>query len=208
MYNVKVFFLSVATFAAASIAQTSTLFPDPACSSSRSAIIAAAPTIPPNVNSALLDISPNGADPAGGDLLLNPASYVSSLCSVAGKLPSPVLSNFGAYGSALLEFVATEIDSYDGVITKCIATGEQGASITSYIHSIASYPGELCKAQSTPSNGTASITPYPTPTSNGTATTSAGLPTSSISLAGATMPTGIFAGAAAVGGLLGAVALL
>ncbi|KAJ3569759.1 hypothetical protein NPX13_g5969 [Xylaria arbuscula] len=146
-------------------------------------------------------------DPTG-DLLLDPAGYVSSLCSVAGKLPSSVLYNFGTYGSELLEFVATEIDSYDGVVTKCIATGDQGASITSYIHSIASHPGELCKAQATASNGTASITPYPTPTGNSTATTGNGLPTSSISLGGAAMPTGVLTGAAAVGGLLGAVALL
>lgn len=207
MHNAKVL-LFVAVFAGASMAQTTTAaFPDPACETSVFALLGAAPTTPPEIESALLEYYPEGADSTNGALLLSPSAYVSTLCSIATQLPAPVLSQFGSWGSELLEFAATEISSYDWIITKCVTTGEAAASITSYIHSIASHPGELCHVEASPTNGTTSIAPYPTPTGNGT-TSSTKLPTSSISLAGASMPTGVFAGAAAVGCILGAVALL
>ncbi|KAK5634582.1 hypothetical protein RRF57_010295 [Xylaria bambusicola] len=202
MYNTKILF-SVAAFVSASMAQISTPFPDPACASSITALLASAPTIPPAVASAIQAASPEpNVNP-----LQDPAAYVSLLCSVAGELPAPALSEFKTFGSELLGFAATEIESYDGIVTKCVTTGAPASSITSYIHSIASHPGELCKIEASPTNGTASAPPYPTATGNGT-TTSTGLPTSAISMAGAAIPTGVLAGAVAVGGLLGAVALL
>ena len=205
MHSTKVL-LAVAAFRSAAMAQTSTLFPDPSCSSSIYALIAAAPTTPPEVDAALTEISPGFTVPAE-DLLSRPTKYVSELCSIATQLPAPVLSQFGTWGADLLSFAATEITSYDWIVTRCATTGAAAASITSYLHSIASHPGELCKAETNPTNGTTSA-PYPTPTGNRT-TTSTGLPTSSVSLGGASMPTNAFAGAAAaVGGLLGIVALL
>ncbi|KAI0521758.1 hypothetical protein F5B22DRAFT_500854 [Xylaria bambusicola] len=205
MYNTKVL-LSVAVFAGVSIAQTSTPFPDPACASSVTALVAAAPTVPADVAAAIEAEYSGGADP-NLNLLQDPAAYVSLLCGVAAELPPPALSNFKTFGSSLLAFAATELASYDGIVTKCVTTGAAAASITSYIHSIASFPGQLCNVVASPTNGTSSAPPYPTATGNGT-TTSTGLPTSSISMAGAAMPTGVLAGAAAVGGLLGAVAML
>ncbi|KAI1359873.1 hypothetical protein F5Y08DRAFT_318564 [Xylaria arbuscula] len=204
MHHTKIL-LTAAAFGSAAIAQTSTVFPDPSCLSSELALIGAAPTTPPEVDAALTEISPGFTIPAN-DLLSRPMAYVSELCSIATQLPPPVLSKFGTWGSDLLAFAATEITSYDWIVTRCAATGEAGASITSYLHSIASHPGELCKFEANPTNSTTSA-PDPTPTGNGT-TTSTGLPTSSISLAGAPMPTNIFAGAAAFGGLLGVLALL
>ncbi|KAI0503213.1 hypothetical protein F5B22DRAFT_662231 [Xylaria bambusicola] len=203
MHNTKVL-LAVASFGSA-LAQTSTRFPDPGCSSSIYALIAAAPTTPPEVDAALTEISPSFTIPAE-DLLSRPSVYASELCSIATQLPAPVLSKFGTWGSELLAFAATEIASYDWIVTMCHTTGEAASSITSYLHSIASNPGELCKVEANHTNGTTS-TPYPTPTGNET-TTSTGLPISSVSLAGASMPTGFPTGAAAIGGLLGAVALL
>ncbi|KAJ3555196.1 hypothetical protein NPX13_g10410 [Xylaria arbuscula] len=204
MQNTKILF--VAAFAGASLAQT-TAFPDPACASSVYALLGAAPTTPPEIESAILEYYPEGAESTNGDLLLSPSAYVSSICSIATQLPEPVLSQFATWGSDLLEFAATKVESYDWIITKCVTTGEAAASITSYIHSIASHPGELCNIEASPTNGTTSAAPYPTPSSNATSSTT-GSPTASVSLAGASMPTGVLAGAAAVGGLLGAVALL
>ncbi|KAI0913951.1 hypothetical protein F4824DRAFT_446072 [Ustulina deusta] len=198
MYNAKVL-LSVAAFTGASMAQTSTTFPDPACESSIVGLFAAAPTVPPE-----LDL-PTGALNAQG----KPEDYVSAICSYANELPASVLPVFATWGSSLLEYAATELASYDGVITKCIATGAAGASITSYIHSIASHPGELCKITRSPSNGTVSATPYSTPTGTGISISiSTSSPATSIPTAGAARPTGVLAGAAAIGGVLGAVALL
>ncbi|KAI0431725.1 hypothetical protein F5Y09DRAFT_304125 [Xylaria sp. FL1042] len=201
MYNAKVL-LSVAAFTGASMAQTSTPFPAPDCASSITALVAAAPTIPPDVLTAFDALAPNG-DVSSLNLLASPSAYVDQICSIANALPASALPEFGKWGSSLLEFAATEISSYDGIVTKCVATGAEGAAITSYIHSIASHPGELCQITRSPSNGTATITSYPNPTGNGTST-----PTSSIPVAGAARPTGVLAGAAALGGLIGAVALL
>ncbi|KAI1744960.1 hypothetical protein F4680DRAFT_403871 [Xylaria scruposa] len=206
MYSSK-FLLALAALADASLAQT---FPDPACPSLTEALLLAAPTIPPSVVSAF---GGQGGIPSVENLLSHPDTYVEDICVVAGSLPSSVLSDFAGWGSSLLDYASVSISSYDAVVTKCITTGTAAASITSFIHSIASAPGALCQPTSTnvPSGGnsTASVTPYPTATHSGNATTPhTGVPTTSIPTAAAARPTGAFVGAAAVGGLLGAIALL
>ncbi|KAI1428579.1 hypothetical protein F5Y12DRAFT_672731 [Xylaria sp. FL1777] len=211
MYNAKVL-LSVAALTGASMAQTSTTFPDPGCSSSVSALVIKAPTAAPEVMTALDNIGvflvPSVA---GSSLLASPAAYLTKICSVAEELPASLLPEFGAWGASLLQYASTEIASYDAIVTKCIATGSEAASITSVIHSIASQPpGMLCEFTGSPSNGTASTTAstaaYPTAAANGTSISAP--PTSTIPVAGAARPTGVLAGAAALGGLMGAVALL
>ncbi|TGJ87051.1 hypothetical protein E0Z10_g1783 [Xylaria hypoxylon] len=208
MYNSKVL-LSVATLTGVSLAQTSAVFPDPACPSSISALLAAAPMAPTELVSAFAAANTGGSEISADGLLRHPSLYVDTLCGYAGVLPESILPAFANWGSDLLNFASTEISSYDGIVTKCITTGTEAASITSFIHSIASNPADLCKApSSTPSNGTASITPYPTATGSSTTTSASGSPSTLIPTAGAARPTGVLAGAAAIGGLLGAVALL
>ncbi|KAI1756265.1 hypothetical protein F4782DRAFT_485518 [Xylaria castorea] len=211
MYGSK-FLLALAALADASLAQT---FPDPACSSLANELLLAAPTIPAAVASAF---GGQGGSPSVDGLLSHPDAYVEQICGVVGSLPSSILPEFAIWGSSLLNYASVEISSYDAVVTKCIATGTAAASITSFIHSIASAPGALCQptSTSTPSggNGTAHIThystatPYPTATHSGNGTSHTGVPTTSIPTAAAARPTGAFVGAAAIGGLLGAVALL
>ena len=159
---------------------------------------------------------------AQDELVFDGSSFILNAdCSLAGQLPASVLSDFVAWGPSLLHFASVEISSYDAVVTQCVATGAPGASITSYIHSIASNPGRLCQptATATPSagagNGTTataapsgSITPYPTASANGTAPAGTPSPTSAIPTAGAARPTNLLVGAAAIGGLIGVVALL
>ncbi|KAI0453476.1 hypothetical protein F5B21DRAFT_479432 [Xylaria acuta] len=207
MYNPKVL-LALAALADASLAQT---FTAPGCSSSITELLLAAPTLPADLASAF-------GTQATGDLsidglLSHPDVYVEQICEAAGSLPSSLLPEFASWGSSLLYFASVEISSYDAVVTKCITAGTEAASVTSYIHSIVSSPERLCQltSTSTPSGGkgTASITPYPTATPAGNSTSpGTGVPTTSVPTAAAARPTGAFIGAAALGGLLGAVALL
>ncbi|GAP85021.1 hypothetical protein SAMD00023353_3900600 [Rosellinia necatrix] len=204
MFNTKV--LSLLALAGASLAQEE--FPAPECASLASELVAAAPTIPAALLP-YLDSDDPEAPPADG-LLTMPDVYVQAICDLVPGLPSSVLSDFQTWGPSLLHFASVEISSYDAIITKCVTTGTAAASITSYIHSIASNPERLCQPTSTPSgsNNTASITPYPTASGNGTVPTAAPSVTSSIPTAAAARPTNIIAGAAVMGGLLGVVALL
>ncbi|KAH8168131.1 hypothetical protein CIB48_g110 [Xylaria polymorpha] len=192
MFNTKVL-LAVAALADASLAQT---FPDPGCSSSIQELLLAAPTFPNSLSSAFSAQITGSGSPEG--LLSNPDVYVGDVCKALAAVPSSLLPEFASWGSSLLHFASVEISSYDGIVTKCIATGAAAASITSYIHSIASSPEGLCQPTSTsaprrrkrtiPSTGVSTTTTVPT--------------------AAAARPTGAFIGGAAVAGLLGAIALL
>lgn len=201
MYGNKVI-LSLAALSGAALAQD---FPASNCNQLIEDLVAAAPTIPASIQTALAGTSQDSGN--ANDLLVHPDQYVNDICKLAGSLPEEALSDFKTWGPSLLHFASTEISSYDAIVTQCITTGAAAASITSYIHSIASNPGSLCQPTSTPSAG-ASITAYPTASGNGTVPTGTPTPTSSIPTAGAARPTNLLAGAAAMGGLLGAVALL
>ncbi|KAI3325822.1 hypothetical protein HD806DRAFT_458032 [Xylariaceae sp. AK1471] len=212
MYNAKVL-LSVAALVGVSRAQ---MYTDPVCNSSYEALLAAAPTPPPALISAL-GSSPESAALFNPDILGDPMGFTEELCSIAAELPASVLSDFGAWGSSLLSYASVEISSYDAFITQCVTTGEAAASLTSFINSIATATnGPLCpQITSAPgsggaSNSTITITSTPTaaPTNTYPAGSSSGSTSSSIPTAAAARPTGVFAGAAAMAGLLGAAALL
>ncbi|KAI8949271.1 hypothetical protein F4801DRAFT_411656 [Xylaria longipes] len=203
MHSAKVF-LSLGSLAAGSLAQS--FSSDPSCPSSISALGANAPAFP----SFLVTQLP---DPEG--ILANPWAYASSLCKIASELPASELSEFGEFGKSLLNYASTEISSYDAIVTKCYATGAAAASATSYLHFIASQTAPLCQETSAlsggngPSNGTATITSAPTPT--GTSISAPGNSTSgtsTIPIALAAKPTGVFAAAVGAAGLLAAAALL
>ncbi|KAH8160645.1 hypothetical protein CIB48_g7603 [Xylaria polymorpha] len=205
MYNTKTLaFLATLAGASASMASQ---FPDPACSQLAADIIGAAPTVPPELSSYF---SAQETDaPTPGDLLRDAPAYVEQLCDLAGSLPQSLLVEFQGWGSSLLNYASVEISAYDDVVTRCIATGTAAASITSYIHEIAESPRKLCQPTSTPTggSGTASVTPYPTATGNSTNPGAVG-PNTSIPIAAAARPTRVLAGAAAMGGVVGAAALL
>ncbi|KAI1129769.1 hypothetical protein F5Y10DRAFT_263830 [Nemania abortiva] len=212
MYNIKAL-LSLAVLAGMASAQTTTDSAE--CQSKVNALLAAAPTPPPELNS-YFNSAAATLSGAGG-LLDAPDAYVTGICSLVTILPSSLRSQFGEYGSSLLHFASVEISSYDEIVTECVTTGPVASSITSYIHSIASEPGRLCQEQTitttayhTVNTTSASVTPYPTATStsNGTIPSSAGSSSTLVPTAGAARVSGVFAGAAAVGGILGAVALL
>ncbi|KAI1121995.1 hypothetical protein F5Y10DRAFT_255091 [Nemania abortiva] len=203
MHSIKVL-ISLGSLAAGSVAQSQSFSSDPSCPSSISALGAAAPTFP----AFLIPLLP---DPT--DVLKDPWAYASSLCEVASELPASQLSEFGEFGGSLLNFVATELSSYDAIVTKCYATGAEAAAATSYIHSIAAQTAPLCQQTNTPSvgnypsNGTATITSAPATSTTGfPGNTTSG--TSTIPIALAARPTGLLASAVGAVGVLAAAVLL
>ncbi|KAI0912900.1 hypothetical protein F4823DRAFT_579142 [Ustulina deusta] len=211
MYNTKVLF-PVAALASVSLAQS---YADPACSETISSFLAGAPTLPAALspyfyNSAATPVQTASAATSAlpPDTLADPEGYVELLCSLAAELPSSVLPDFQSWGMGLLSYGSVHISEYDAFVTQCVTTGEAAATITSYLNSILTGTGGLCQPTATPggaANGTISTTLAPTATgTNSTASTSA---TSFVTAAG-TRPTGVLAGAAAMGGLIGAAILL
>ncbi|KAI0096925.1 hypothetical protein GGR51DRAFT_542336 [Nemania sp. FL0031] len=209
MYSTKVL-LPVAALAGTSLAQAYTAS---SCSSIVSSFIAAAPTFPsaiaPYLESALSSPAPTATTTLPPDTLADPEGYVKLLCSLAAELPSTLLPDFQGWGSSLLSYGSVHISAYDSFVTECVTTGPMATSITSYLNSILTGTGGLCAPTATPgaSSGTGSASTTPAPTVTGTNST-ATISSTSIVTAAAARPTGVFVGAAAVGGLLGAAALL
>ncbi|RWA04913.1 hypothetical protein EKO27_g10188 [Xylaria grammica] len=191
MYATKVL-LSVAAFASASLAQS---YPHPECTSSISSFVSEAPSLP-------VALSPYLSSPLGGstktsgtvtttlppDTLADPEGYVELLCSAAAEVPSSLLPEFASWGSGLLSYGS--------------------AHLTDYLNNLLTGTAGFCQPTATPggaSNGTISATPAPTATGSTNSTT--GAPTSVVTGAAA-RPTGVLVGAAAMGGLIGAAALL
>lgn len=217
MYNAKVL-MSVAALVGTSLAQsaTPTSSLDPACAASLSKF-ADAPTPAPALVSYLATVLGTGPVTAPGattalpDLTLeDPVGYQNLICSIATELPKSLIPDFQSYGSGLLSYGSVHLSDYDAYITNCITTGEAASTLTSELHSMLLGTGGLCDAATT----TASSGTYPTGGANGTYPTGTGstpAPTTSSTLiptAAAARPTGAVVGAAAIGGLLGAVALL
>ncbi|GAW17605.1 hypothetical protein ANO14919_070640 [Xylariales sp. No.14919] len=211
MYAPKVL-LPVAAFASASLAQS---YPHPECTSSISSFVSEAPSLP-------AALSPYLSSPLGGstktsgavtttlppDTLADPEGYVELLCSAAADVPSSLLPEFASWGSGLLSYGSAHLTEYDAFITHCVTTGPAAASLTSYLNNLLTGTAGFCQPTATPggaSNGTLSATPAPTAT--GSTNSTAGAPTSVVTGAAA-RPTGVLVGAAAMGGLIGAAALL
>ncbi|KAI8628840.1 hypothetical protein F5Y19DRAFT_435063 [Xylariaceae sp. FL1651] len=188
MYHTKVL-LSVAAFAGAALAQNSSH--DATC---KSAILS------------LMEEMPQATGELGASL----TSYASGapitdVCAFSKQLPSSLQGDFSSHVASIISFVSASSSAIDAVITECNTGGPAAiAAFTSYVNAVGTHTGPLCTMTSAPSsgngttNGTASVTSAPTPSSN----------VSSIPTAAAPRHTGLFAGAAGVIGVLGAVALL
>ncbi|GAW23614.1 hypothetical protein EKO27_g4743 [Xylaria grammica] len=217
MRNAKV--LSAATLAGTSLA-VSVTSTSPACSSSLEVLFSAAPTVPTDLLSYFATAIGTGPITAPGhttalpDLTLeDPKGYQDLICSVAQDLPGSLLPDFASYGGALLSYGSVHVSEYDAYITDCITTGTAASTLTSDLHKMLDPEGGLCESTPTPTPGPSTSGTYPTGPSNGTYPTSTGSlpsPTTStlIPTGAAARPTGVVAGAAVIGGILGAVALL
>ncbi|KAI1354496.1 hypothetical protein F5Y01DRAFT_302502 [Xylaria sp. FL0043] len=212
MYGAKVL-LSVAALAGTSLAQTTTS-KSPACQESLQAF-SDVPLPSPALASYLAGGSGGSSSGGGGGgsggldaTFEDPDGYQAYVCSVAATLPKSLISEFQSFGSSLLSYGSVHLSQYDAYVTDCIASGEAASTITSQLHDMLTGTGGMCKqpaatATTTPTfngttylTGTGSYTPGPTATST------------MVPYAAAARPTGAVVGAAALGGLLGVVALL
>ncbi|KAI1749701.1 hypothetical protein F4782DRAFT_549485 [Xylaria castorea] len=209
--------LYVVTLAGTSLAQSSTS-KDPACLASFTRFRKEVPTLPPALDSYVDNLvgdgpvtAPSQTTALGGDTLANPDGYQEVFCSIASGLPASLLPDLKSYGAGLLSYGSAHLGEYDAYVTNCVTTGEAASTLLSQIHAMFTGTGDLCQVTTTAaapggsSNGTYPTTPAPTATSSNTSSTNS---TTLILTAAAAKPTGAFVGAAAIGGLLGAVAVL
>ncbi|KAI0873962.1 hypothetical protein GGS24DRAFT_461352 [Hypoxylon argillaceum] len=212
MYNAKTL-LPVAALAATTLAQTPSVT-NSACLASL-AQFADAPTPAPELASWIYSAVGTGPITAPGQstalpdfTLEDPVGYQDLICSLAGELPASLVPAFQSYGSGLLSYGSVHLSQYDAYVTDCITTGEAASILTSELHSMLTGTGGLC---STTAAATTTVSGW----SNGTYPTATGsaIPTSTgsatlIPTAAAARPTGAVAGVVAIGGLIGAAALL
>ncbi|KAI0451130.1 hypothetical protein F5B21DRAFT_488267 [Xylaria acuta] len=204
MYSTK-FILSIAALAGTSLAQKS----DAAfCSSLQSSFLfglfGEAPTTP----AAILSFIATNTQIPPLPTSIDPMSHQSQLCALATALPSSLLPEFQTLASDLLDFGRAHSSEFIEYITDCSL---EPSSLVSYIDHVFTATGNICTETATatataiPGSGAPNGT-YPTgtgsvyPTVTGSSTL---IPT-----AAAARPTGALMGAAAVGGVLGAAAML
>ncbi|KAI0503070.1 hypothetical protein F5B22DRAFT_652429 [Xylaria bambusicola] len=177
------------------------------CVSKMSSFLSWANTEGPTTPVAVLDFLAHQTNSKPPLATFGPEAHGEEICSIYRELPASILPEFQTYIVSVLSFGSVNSDVLIGVATEC-APEDQVASITSYIHEMLT-PTGLCEETPTPTptpcgmaNGT-----YPTSVYSPTPTATGSYPTSIVT-AGAAKPTGALLGAAAVGGLLGAAALL
>ncbi|KAI1360746.1 hypothetical protein F5Y08DRAFT_348509 [Xylaria arbuscula] len=217
MYNSKeAILLAMALFTGPSSAIFNTEYPstitkDPTCIQSLAAFSDA-----PVPDAALLSYfgSGSGTGPitAPGESTLlpdftldDPAGYQAVFCSLAQGLPASLKPDYQEYAQALRTYGQDHISAYYAYVTDCVATGDEASTILSQLSTMLLGTGNPCATTAntaTPTGayatGTGSFTVHPTGTGSP-------IPTAA---AVAARPTGVVAGAAALGGLLGAVAML
>ncbi|KAI1165763.1 hypothetical protein F5B18DRAFT_609780 [Nemania serpens] len=135
------------------------------------------------------------------------ASHAQQLCELATDLPSSLLPEFRTYASELLVYGKSYSSQHVAYVTDCAPESEV-ASRSSYLEFIFTATGNFCTE--TPAPGGAPNGTYPTPTPTATSYHYPGSNSSTtlVVTAAAARPTGACLGAAAIGGILGAAALL
>ncbi|KAI0108711.1 hypothetical protein GGR51DRAFT_548211 [Nemania sp. FL0031] len=130
------------------------------------------------------------------------ASHAQELCELATELPSSLLPEFRDYASGLLAWGKSYSSEHIAYVTDCAPESEV-ASRSSYLEYVFTATGNFCTETAAP--GSASNGTYPTATPTATASNTS---STLVVTAAAAKPTGACLGAAAVGGILGAAALL
>ncbi|KAI0816588.1 hypothetical protein GGR55DRAFT_243551 [Xylaria sp. FL0064] len=194
--------LSVAALAGTTLSQASgSAFCSSLESSFFATLFAEAPTTPADVLSFVATAT--GIPPL--PTMVDPSGHQDQLCALATALPSSLLPEFQTWAKELLDFGRSRSDDIIEYITDCAPQSEV-ASMTSYIDYVFTATGNICTettATATPgstSNGTL-------PTGTGSVYPTATPSTSLIPVAAAARPTGVL-GMAALGGVVGAAAML
>ncbi|KAI1294517.1 hypothetical protein F5Y03DRAFT_312928 [Xylaria venustula] len=179
MYDKKAL-LSAAVLTGTAMAQTSSTSSSSstdnnlACTRSYASLLAGAPTPSSDLASAITSYASNAeqsvtASGAAGNQ--DPQQVLTQACNFSSQLPSSLQSQFDAYATSLISYVSASSSYIDAVITNCVATGDQGASYTSFVNSFATHSGPLCQATGgSGGNGTSSSTGGSSSTGSGTGT--------------------------------------
>ncbi|KAI0872273.1 hypothetical protein GGS24DRAFT_491632 [Hypoxylon argillaceum] len=193
--------LSVAALAGTALSQKSDAAFCSSLASSFYGLIIEAPTTPADILSFIATAT--GLPPL--PTTIDASAHQDQLCALATALPSSLLPEFQTLASELLSFGKAHSSEFIEYITDC-APEDVVASSTSYLDYVFTATGNICTETATPGSSASNGT-YPTGTGSAYPTATA---TSStlILTAAATKPTGVLAGVAAVGGAIGAAALL
>ncbi|KAI0969928.1 hypothetical protein F4678DRAFT_141430 [Xylaria arbuscula] len=182
MYTKKAL-LSAAVLTSTAVAQTSSTSSSSsasstdnalACTRSYASLLAGAPTPSSDLAAAITSYASSAGQSATANGAGNqdPQAVLTQACSFSSQLPSSLQSQFDAYATSLLSYVSASSSYIDAVITDCIATGDQGASYTSFVNSLATHSGPLCQATGgAGGNGTSSSTGGSSSTGSGTGAT-------------------------------------
>ncbi|KAI1122120.1 hypothetical protein F5Y10DRAFT_254763 [Nemania abortiva] len=193
--------LSIAALAGTALSQSSdSAFCSSAMSSIFATIIAEAPTTPADILSFIATAT--GIPPL--PTTFDPSGHQDQLCAIATALPASLKPEFQSFAANLLDSGKAYSSELVEFITDCVPQ-PAAASMTSYIDYVFHATGNICTETAAPGSTSVSNGTYPTGTGSvyPTATSSVLIPT-----AAAVRPTGALLGAAAVGGAIGAAAML
>ncbi|KAI1748958.1 hypothetical protein F4782DRAFT_515213 [Xylaria castorea] len=203
MHNTRVL-LSIAALAGTSLSQASDSVFCSSLESSFFGLFAVAPQTPTDI----LSFIATATDVPPLPMTLDPSGHQDQLCALATALPSSLLPEFRTWAGSLLEFGKEHSTDLIEYITDCVPE-PAAASMSSYVNYVFTATGNICTetatATATPGSGASNGT-YPTGTGSvyPTATGSSSL----IPTAAAVRPTGALMGVAAMGGAIGAAAML
>ncbi|KAI3320527.1 hypothetical protein HD806DRAFT_547361 [Xylariaceae sp. AK1471] len=191
MYSSRLL-LFITAFAGTSLSQKSDIeYYSSKMSSFFSFINTEGPTTPAAVLS-FIATAPNSRPPLA---TFGPSAHGDEICSIYSKLPLSLLPEFKTYITLFLSFGNAHSDILLGVASDCVPS-DQVASPTT-----APAPGGAA-------NGTYPMLAAPTATSSCASPTSYTTSIVTAAAAAAARPTGVFLSAAAIGGVLGAAAML
>ncbi|KAI0534224.1 hypothetical protein GGR58DRAFT_483455 [Xylaria digitata] len=205
MYGPKVLFFAAALAGTALSQKSDAKYCSSKMSSFFSWVVAEGPTTPAAVLN-FLATQTNSKPPLS---TFGPEAHGEEICSIYSELPPSLIPEFKTYITSVLSFGNANSEVLLGVATDCVPE-DKVASVTNYIHEMLTPTGNSCEATPAPggaANGTYPTSPAPTATGSYTSRGNYTYPTS-IATGAAARPTGAFLGAAAIGGVLGAAALL
>ncbi|KAI3322502.1 hypothetical protein HD806DRAFT_127589 [Xylariaceae sp. AK1471] len=202
MYYTR-FLLSIAALAGTSLSQKSDA---QFCSSLESSFFSEVAEGPQTPAAVLSFIATNTQIPVL--TTFDPEGHQSQLCAIAAALPPSLLPEFQTFEQELFSAGKTQGTGINQYVTDCLPEAK-ASSVLSYLDYIFTATGNICEetptATPTPGSGVSNGT-YPAGTGS-VYPTATGSPTL-IPTAAAVKPTGALAGAALVGGVLGAAAML
>ncbi|KAI0130506.1 hypothetical protein BJ170DRAFT_316981 [Xylariales sp. AK1849] len=160
------------------------------CTVSAASILSSVPTPSADLSSYIVSYAATATD-------------VTQACAVTSNLPSSLQSAFSSYDSQVSSWYSAEKSDIDALVSSC-STDPLAQTISSVTSLLNVYTASGCDALTGATTGTTK----PTTTGTTKSTTTGGIAASTSPSSAGAKPTGVYAGAAAAAGFLGAVALM